>query len=208
MCREEIAPYVTVWHRDPDHNYIWLLLMSADKSEATFIGGMYFPPDNADAYAYKSVQTSNMMRPISADISRMYQEHKNVNVLIFADLNAQVEARQIELSCSDIEQIQRVGDITRKSADDSRVTRRDLNVLRVCQENQLVIMNGLDRFPGTEQCTFTSKNTVEPDKVVRTMLGYGLCHADTLHKVCIFRLHTIGPISDHKVLQCVARIPD
>lgn len=55
MCREEIVFYVTVWYRDSDYNYIWLLLMSADKSEVIFIGGMYFLSDNADVYVYKLV---------------------------------------------------------------------------------------------------------------------------------------------------------
>lgn len=198
MCKEDIAKYMTVWHRDPDHNYVGMLLMSADGGEATFIGGMYFPPEQADAYDFKTVTKLDMLRPITADIQRMHEENRQVNILIFADLNVHIAECQIELPASDWDLKRRLGDISRRSMDKSKITKRDRNTLQVCQENHLVIMNGLQRFPGTEQCTYTSKNEKEPDKRVRTLLDHGLCHVNTLDKVRIFRLHNIGPLSDHK----------
>lgn len=30
-----------VWYKDPDKQYMWLLLKSADGQEVLFIGGMY-----------------------------------------------------------------------------------------------------------------------------------------------------------------------
>lgn len=52
MCREKVAKYMTLWHKDPDHNYLWVALSSADEAEVTFIGGMLRATLNLDWAAY------------------------------------------------------------------------------------------------------------------------------------------------------------
>lgn len=201
FVRQRHKKYITVHGTNNEEQYIWIKILG--QHQPTFVAFTYLPTEKSKLLELRSRQRETIFDKLHQEAASLRQKGK---VVIMGDLNTHFFDQQVPSKENDqsTERFERMAAHQLDGKMDAQTRQRIAPAKARLQDLNMILVNGVARFPGTEAFTYHAPGEV------KTTVDYVVAQRENIHDILQFRILPCIYGLDHNPLriQLQLLVPD